>query len=237
MGEESINTSGLIIDKIQSDIQVSDKTYKELRNENLEKIKEHHNQVLDSYNKYYTEYQAKINSDNENNKGEANTRLINILNDFNLQMDKNIYKKMEEINQDSEDIKKELNEKTDELSDDNIDELRIKFEAAIEQKEINIKRYKNQYQYLNQDIQKGKKRYQMLNKINYGIMGFVGLSLIYLLFSPLVQEKLKKRSQKQEEKNLFGDKTNNNNTKNSKNSKNAKNSKNSKNRQLNSLFN
>ena len=215
MGEESINTSGLLLDKIQTDIEVSDKSYKQLRNENLNKIKEHHSNILNKYNDYYTEYQSKLDSDNENNKGEANTRLKSILTNFNNEIDTNIYQKIKEINDDSDDIKFEMNQNTEEMREDNIDELRIKFEDAIEQKEMNIKAYKNQYQNFHNNNQKEKKLFKRLKIINFAIMAFVGICLLYLIFGPMVQNKLKKRKEKKEEKKLFG----NNSTKNTRNNK------------------
>ena len=92
------NTFGLILDKENDDFAQSELSYKQQKNENLDKIKAYHSEIMEDMNQYYIEHiKPTINSPNVTDSNEAKVRLENVIKRVNTQL--NLLKpKLNQIN-------------------------------------------------------------------------------------------------------------------------------------------
>jgi hypothetical protein len=192
---KNVATSGLIIDGEELDAVVTKLEFKEVRGKNLEAIKEYNNQILESMNEFYDEYQSKLESGDENDETLATSRLKPILQDITKNINETVIPELDKINDSDKATTDNIIRSLPSESDDNENSLG-KIEKAARQVSLNVRVLEEQLQNLEEDNAANIKKNTAYRITNIIICGCVILGFIYLPFSAVIKSRIKKYKNK-----------------------------------------
>lgn len=192
---KNVATSGLIIDGEELDAVVTKLEFKEVRGKNLEAIKEYNNQILESMNEFYDEYQSKLESGDENDETLATSRLKPILQDITKNINETVIPELDKINDNDKATTDNIIRSLPSEGDDNKNSLG-KIEKAAHQVSLKVRVLEEQLQNLEEDNAANIKKNTAYRITNIIICGCVILGFIYLPFSAVIKSRIKKYKNK-----------------------------------------